>query len=184
MTALVGPSGAGKTTILNMIAGIMKPDAGRIAVSGRVLFDHALGLDEPPERRHCGYVFQDGRLFPHLSVRRNLLYGHRLSGNRARWMGFEDVLALLNIEHLLQRYPDTLSGGEARRIAIGRALLSAPEFLLLDEPLTSLDKALREGMLETILSIRDRCRLPILYVSHQQEEVERLAADIVRLDDS
>jgi molybdate transport system ATP-binding protein len=142
VTALVGPSGAGKTSLLNMIAGVLKPDSGRIAVAGRTLFDADQGIDLPPEARRCGYVFQDGRLFPHLTVCANLRYGHRQSGAAER-IGYAEVIDLLGIAALAERKPRTLSGGEAKRVAIGRALLSQPDFLLLDEPLTSLDPVRR-----------------------------------------
>lgn len=181
VTALVGPSGIGKTTILNMIAGVLRPDHGRIAVAGLTLFDSAQGVDVPPERRRCGYVFQDDRLFPHMSVRRNLSYGQRLAPADARWAGFDEVVALLGLERLLDRRPRTLSGGEARRVAIGRALLSGPAFLLMDEPLSSLDPERREAMLAAVERIRAHYALPILYVSHQQEEVARIADRVVMM---
>ena len=181
VTALVGPSGAGKTSILNMIAGILRPDAGRIAVGGETLFDNAARIDLPPERRRAGYVFQDGRLFPHRDVRANLRYGERLAPPEQRWIGYDEVVALLALEALTGRWPATLSGGEARRVAIGRALLSGARFLLLDEPLTSLDAAHREQMLGMIERIRDGFALPILYVSHQDDEVRRIAGRIVHL---
>jgi molybdate transport system ATP-binding protein len=181
VTALVGPSGAGKTTILHMIAGIVRPARGRVAVGGQVLYDTERGIDLPPERRRCGYVFQDNRLFPHLDVRRNLMFGHRLAADHAHWAQVEEVVELLGLGPLLTRHVRTLSGGEARRVAIGRALLSAPAFLLLDEPLTSLDLARREDLLAAIERVRDRFALPTLYVSHQQEEVARLAGQVVEI---
>jgi molybdate transport system ATP-binding protein len=179
VTALVGRSGIGKTTILNMISGILRPDRGRIAIAGRTLFDDALGIDLPAEQRRCGYVFQDDRLFPHMSVRRNLLYGHKLAPPDARWAAIDQIVALLALEPLLERRPRTLSGGEARRVAIGRALLAGPAFLLMDEPLSSLDPARREAMLAAVEQIRARYALPILYVSHQHAEVARIADRIV-----
>ena len=172
LTALVGHSGAGKTSVLNMIAGLLKPDAGRIAVSGEALFDSATGIDLPPERRRVGYVFQDHRLFPHTRVRANLMYGARPDG----WIGFADVVALLGIGDLLDRWPRTLSGGEGQRVAIGRALLSAPRFLLMDEPLSALDRARRDEIASLILRIRDALEVPILLVTHDEGEVERLGA--------
>lgn len=181
VTALVGPSGVGKTTILNMIAGVVPPDRGRILIGGRLLFDSAQGVDLPPERRHCGYVFQDDRLFPHFSVRRNLLYGHRPAPAGAHWGGVEEVADLLGLRGLLHRRPRTLSGGEARRVAIGRALLTGPAFLLMDEPLTSLDSDRREGVLSAIERVRDRFALPILYVTHQCDEVARVADRVVTM---
>ncbi|HTU13400.1 MAG TPA: ATP-binding cassette domain-containing protein [Allosphingosinicella sp.] len=181
VTALVGPSGIGKTSILNMVAGILGPDAGRIVVAGRALFDADAGIDLPPEQRHAGYVFQDDRLFPHLNVENNLLYGQKLARARDARIEAGEVIALLGLEPLLRRLPRNLSGGEARRVAIGRAMLARPAFLLLDEPLTSLDEALREEMLRTVERVRDQFRLPILYVSHNPEEVRRITAEVVRL---
>lgn len=181
VTALVGPSGIGKTSILNMVAGILAPDAGRIAVDGRVLFDAEAGIDVPPEHRHAGYVFQDDRLFPHLNVTSNLLYGRRLARGPDPGIDAGEVIALLALAPLARRFPRNLSGGEARRVAIGRALLARPAFLLMDEPLTSLDEALREEMLRTIERVRDQFRLPILYVSHNPDEVRRVTGEVVRL---
>lgn len=179
ITALFGPSGAGKTSLLNMVAGLLRPSEGRIAVDGEVLFDSAQGIDLPPEKRRVGYVFQDGRLFPHKRVRANLLYGLRLASPEHRWLTFEEALAFLGIGHLLERWPATLSGGETQRVAIGRALLSGPRFLLMDEPLSSLDAPRRAEIMTVIERIRDELKLPILYVSHDRPEVERLATRIV-----
>lgn len=181
LVALFGPSGAGKTSILNMVAGLLTPDTGRIAVAGETLFDRASRIDLPPERRRAGYVFQDGRLFPHKRVRANLIYGERLTPSDRRWIGFDEVVAFLGIGRLLDRWPRTLSGGEAQRVAIGRALLSAPRFLLMDEPLASLDMARRYEIMTVIERVRDELRLPILYVSHDRAEVERLATHVVDL---
>lgn len=182
ITALFGPSGTGKSSVLNMVAGLLRPDRGRIAVGGETLFDAAAGIDLPPERRRVGYVFQDGRLFPHRRVRDNLLYGWRLADPAHRWMALEEAVDFLGIAHLLDRWPRTLSGGEAQRVAIGRALLSGPRFLLMDEPLSSLDAARREDIMRVIERIRDELKLPILYVSHDRAEVERLASVIVTLE--
>ncbi|MEY4161130.1 MAG: hypothetical protein RLZZ136_1751 [Pseudomonadota bacterium] len=179
LTALFGPSGAGKTSVLDMIAGLLRPDQGRIVVADHVLFDSKTGINLPPEQRASGYVFQDSRLFPHRSVRDNLLFGWKLAPQQRRWMALADAVAFLGIEHLLDRMPSTLSGGEAQRIAIGRALLSGPRFLLMDEPLSSLDAARREDIMRVIERIRDELRLPILYVSHDRAEVERLANTII-----
>lgn len=183
LTALFGPSGVGKTSILNMIAGLLRPDAGRIAVDGNILFDSVARIDVPPERRRLGYVFQDNRLFPHRRVRANLLYGHRLADPGDRWMTIGQATAFLGIGHLLDRWPRTLSGGEAQRVAIGRALLGGPKFLLMDEPLSSLDAARRDEIIAVIERIRDELKLPILYVSHDRDEVERLATTIIDLRD-
>lgn len=182
LTALFGPSGAGKTSVLNMVAGLLRPDRGRIAVAGQCLFDSEARIDLPPEHRRAGYVFQDGRLFPHRRVRDNLLYGWRLARPDHRWMTLDEAVDFLGIGPLLARYPRTLSGGEAQRVAIGRALLSGPRFLLMDEPLSSLDAARREEIMQVIERVRDELRLPILYVSHDRAEVERLASTIVALE--
>ncbi len=173
-TVLFGPSGIGKSSVLNMVAGLMRPDRGRIAVDGEILFGD--GVNVPPERRNAGYVFQDARLFPHMRVRANLLYGVRGEAER-----FEDILGFLGIGHLLDRWPRTLSGGEAQRVAIGRALLSRPRFLLLDEPLSSLDRARREEIMLAIEHVRDVLRLPILMVTHDPAEAERIGTRVVRM---
>ena len=177
-TVLFGPSGIGKSSVLNMVAGLLRPDRGRIAVDGETLFDAVRpgGVDIPPERRRAGYVFQDARLFPHMRVRANLLYG---AGHEQA--AFEDRIAFLGIGHLLDRWPRTLSGGEAQRVAIGRALLSRPRFLLLDEPLSSLDRARREEVLVAIEHVRDALKLPILMVTHDPCEAERIGTRVVRM---
>ena len=182
LVALVGRSGAGKTSVLDMIAGLLRPDAGRIAIAGEVLFDAAAGICLPPESRAIGYVFQDLRLFPHLTVARNLAYGWALAPVERRFMGLEEACAFLGITHLLGRAPATLSGGEAQRVAIGRALLAGPRVLLMDEPLTGLDSARRRDVMAVIERIRDELRLPILYVSHAAQEVERLATFVIEMD--
>lgn len=173
LTVLFGPSGIGKTSVLNMVAGLLRPDAGRVAVAGRILFDSAAGIDVATQHRRAGYVFQDPRLFPHRRVRANLLYG------AADDSGLAATVAMLGIGHLLDRWPRTLSGGEARRVAIGRALLSDPAFLLLDEPLSSLDRARRGEIMDALLRVRDGAGLPILMVTHDPEEAERLGTRIV-----
>jgi molybdate transport system ATP-binding protein len=181
VTALFGRSGAGKTSVLNMVAGLTRPDAGRIVVDGRVLFDSEQAIDIPPQNRGAGYVFQDIRLFPHMNVEANLLYGWRLAPPENRWITPSEVCAFLGIEPLLRRRPTGLSGGEAQRVAIGRALLSGAKFLLMDEPLSSLDAPRREEILCVIERIVAQLRLPILYVSHDAKEVARLATHIVEL---
>lgn len=183
LTVLRGPSGAGKTSALNMIAGLMKPDRGRVLVNGRTLFDADQGIDLPPHRRRLGYVFQDGRLFPHLRVRANLLYGYRLARPEERWMTLDEVSAFLGIEPLLDRWPRSLSGGEAQRVALGRALLSGATALLMDEPLASIDPARREEIIGAILRIRDDLKLPMLYVTHDPAEADRLGDRIVAIGD-
>lgn len=179
LTALFGPSGAGKTSILNMVAGLLKPDRGHIRIGDRTLFGD--GVDLPPEARRIGYVFQDGRLFPHRRVRANLLYGHDLAVPAHRWMSLDEAIRFLGIADLLDRWPHTLSGGETQRVAIGRALLAAPEILLMDEPLSSLDAARRSEIMTVIERIRDELKLPILYVSHDRVEVDRLATSVVAI---
>ncbi len=177
-TVLFGPSGIGKSSVLNMVAGLLRPDRGRISVDGETLFDAAKPgvVDLPPERRRAGYVFQDARLFPHMRVRNNLLYG---AGQEQD--GFEERIGFLGIGHLLDRWPRTLSGGEAQRVAIGRALLSRPRFLLLDEPLSSLDRPRREEVLVAIEHVRDTLKLPILMVTHDPAEAERVGTRVVRM---
>lgn len=179
LTALFGPSGVGKTSLLNMVAGLLRPDRGHIRIGGRTLFDDATDL--PPEARRVGYVFQDGRLFPHRRVKANLLYGWRLADPANRWMTLDEAADFLGIGHLLGRWPQSLSGGEAQRVAIGRALLAAPQILLMDEPLSSLDAARRDDIMTVIERIRDELKVPILYVSHDRPEVDRLATQIVEV---
>lgn len=182
VTALFGPSGAGKSSILNMIAGLLRPDAGRIVAAGVTLFGP--DADLPPDARGIGYVFQDALLFPHLRVEANLRYGQRRAHGRAAIIEFGDAVELLGLGDLLRRWPETLSGGEAKRVAIGRALLSAPRILLMDEPLASLDGARREEIIAAILRIRDAVRLPILHVSHDRDEVDRIADAVVPVGQS
>jgi molybdate transport system ATP-binding protein len=175
LTALVGPSGAGKSSLLAMVAGLLRPDRGHIRVDGVPLFDKAAGIDLPPDKRRVGYVFQDARLFPHRRVRANLLYGHSLAAEEDRWIGLDEVVSFLGIGDLLDRWPRSLSGGEAQRVAIGRALLSGPRSLLMDEPLSSLDPPRRAEIMTLIERVRDELAVPILYVTHDVAEAERLA---------
>ena len=182
ITALFGRSGSGKTTTIHMIAGLLRPDQGHIRIDGTVVFDSAQGIDVPAEQRGIGYVFQDARLFPHLSVRDNLHYGARRARGRARTLQFDDVVALLGLADLLARRPVGLSGGERQRVAIGRALLAQPRLLLLDEPLAAIDVARRGELLPYLENLRDQFSLPMVYVSHQFEEVLRLAGDVVVMD--
>ena len=181
VTALFGPSGAGKTSVVNMIAGLVRPDRGRIVLGEAVLFDSTLRVDVPPHRRRIGYVFQEGRLFPHLSVKHNLDYGRWMNGQPADPAAFAHVVDLLDIAHLLHRRPGKLSGGERQRIAIGRALLMQPKLLLLDEPLASLDAARKAEILPYLERLRQES-VPMVYVSHQADEARRLATMVVRLD--
>lgn len=181
ITALVGPSGAGKSSVLEAIAGLLRPQSGRIAIGGAVLFDSAASIDLAPEHRACGLVFQDLRLFPHLRVRENLAYGEKLAPPERRFLSLEETARFLDIAPLLDRRPRTLSGGEAQRVAIGRALLSGPRFLLMDEPLTALDDARREAVIAVIQRIRAELALPTLLVSHDRADVARLADQVVEL---
>lgn len=181
LTVLRGVSGAGKTSVLNMVAGLLTPDRGHVAVNGDTLFDAAKGENLPTHRRRLGYVFQDGRLFPHLRVRANLLYGYRLAAPEERWMNLDEVVAFLGIAPLLDRWPRSLSGGEAQRVALGRALLSGARALLLDEPLASIDPARRSEIIDAILRIRDELKLPMLYVTHDPAEAERLGNQLVTI---
>jgi molybdate transport system ATP-binding protein len=182
VTALFGPSGAGKTTIINMIAGLVAPDRGRIMYRGKVLFDAAGKVSLPPHRRQFGYVFQDGRLFPHLSVRGNLEYGRRMYRLKRDVAELERVIALLDIGHLADRRPGKLSGGERQRVAIGRALLMRPQLLLLDEPLASLDAARKAEIMPYLERLRDEAQVPMIYVTHQPEDARRLASTVVRIE--
>ena len=181
VTALFGRSGAGKTSLVNMMAGLVRPDRGRIEIDGQVLFDSAAGIDVPVHARRIGYVFQEARLFPHYSVRRNLLYGHDLVPPAERYVELAHVVELLGLQDLLSRRPGDLSGGEKQRVAIGRALLASPRILLFDEPLASLDAHRKNEILEYIELMRDDVRIPMIYVSHAIDEVLRLADSVVLL---
>jgi molybdate transport system ATP-binding protein len=182
VTALYGASGAGKTTIVNMIAGLLRPDRGRIVLDGEVLFDDAARTEAPAWRRRIGYVFQEGRLFPHLSVKHNLDYGRWMGGHAADPAAFGHVVDLLDIGHLLDRRPGKLSGGERQRVAVGRTLLMRPRLLLLDEPLASLDAKRKAEILPYLQRLRDEAKVPMIYVSHDAAEVKRIATRVVRLD--
>jgi molybdate transport system ATP-binding protein len=183
IVALFGRSGSGKTTLIEAIAGLVRPQRGRIVVEGRTLFDSERGVDLPPEARRVGFVFQDALLFPHLSVRANLAYGERLTPARERFVEHSRIVSLLGLEPLMDRRPATLSGGEKQRVAIGRALLASPRLLLMDEPLASLDAPRKAEILQYIELLRDELKLPIVYVSHALEEVTRLADRLVLVAD-
>jgi molybdate transport system ATP-binding protein len=179
ITALFGASGAGKTTVLDAIAGLRTPSAGSIVVGSRVLFDRTRGVDLPPHHRHIGYVAQDVALFPHMSVRRNVLYGRR-DGQR---LSLETVVRMLEIAPFLDRQVPQLSGGERQRVALARALMSAPELLLLDEPLAAVDVERRRRILPYLERVRDELMVPIIYVTHDPSEVRQLADHVVILDE-
>jgi molybdate transport system ATP-binding protein len=181
ITVLWGASGSGKTTLLQCLAGLLRPDAGRIACREAVWFDAERGVCLAPERRRLGYVFQDVRLFPHLSVRSNMLFGRRFRGPSG--VSFEDVVALLGLGRLLHRTPSDLSGGEKQRVAVGRALLACPELLLMDEPLTGLDRGKREEIMAYVKAIPERFGVPILYVTHSDAERRFLADRVLNLED-
>jgi molybdate transport system ATP-binding protein len=183
VTALFGPSGAGKTSLVNMIAGLLKPDRGSIVLGDTILFDQAEAINVPPHRRRIGYVFQEGRLFPHLNVRQNLDYGRRMSGRPRDPGEFERIATLLGVTHLLQRRPRMLSGGERQRVAIGRALLMQPRLLLLDEPLASLDAGHKGEILPYLLRLRDQAAIPMVYVSHIAAELRQIATTVVQLEE-
>lgn len=181
ITVLWGASGSGKTTLLQCLAGLLRPDAGRIACREAVWFDAERGVCLAPERRRLGYVFQDVRLFPHLSVRSNMLFGRRFRGPSG--VSFEDVVALLGLGRLLHRTPSDLSGGEKQRVAVGRALLACPELLLMDEPLTGLDRGKREEIMAYVKAIPERFGVPILYVTHSDAERRFLADRVLNIED-
>lgn len=173
VVGLTGPSGAGKSSVLRAIAGLLQPDAGRVQLGQRVLLDRSAGVDVPVHQRRVGVVFQDSRLFPHLSVRQNLAYGHRGKTHQ------DDIVKMLGIEHLLDRRPASLSGGERQRVAIGRALLTDPALLLMDEPLASLDDARKQELLPFLADLPRRSAVPIVYVSHSLDELLQLADELV-----
>ncbi|HJR60017.1 MAG TPA: ATP-binding cassette domain-containing protein [Vicinamibacterales bacterium] len=179
ITALFGPSGSGKTTTLDAIAGLRRPQAGRIAVRDHVLFDSARRIDLPPHARHVGYVPQDTALFPHMNVRRNVLYGRR-PGQK---LALDVVVKMLEVGDLLERRVPDLSGGERQRVALARALMSAPDLLLLDEPLAAVDVERRRRILPYLLRVRDDLGVPVIYVSHDRAELDQLADRVIVLDE-
>lgn len=182
LTVLFGQSGSGKTTVINAIAGLARPDSGRIEADGTVFYDSDRRQFLPAHRRQIGYVFQDARLFPHLTVRQNLLYGGWFAKARKAGTDFDHIVDMLGVGHLLTRRPGALSGGEKQRVALGRAILSRPRMLLMDEPLAALDDARKAEILPYLERLRDDTRLPILYVTHSVSELARLATTVVMLD--
>ncbi|MEK6630713.1 MAG: molybdenum ABC transporter ATP-binding protein, partial [Acidobacteriota bacterium] len=183
VVALFGRSGAGKTTLINLLAGMLRPASGRISVDGTVFFDTAAKINVPVERRRIGFVFQDSRLFPHLTVESNLRYGLSRAPASDRRIAFQTVVDVLGIAHLLRRRPFSLSGGERQRVALGRALLAQPRLLLMDEPLASLDAPRKAEILPYIERLRDEFALPMVYVSHSLDEVIRLADHLLVISD-
>ncbi|MBO0334552.1 molybdenum ABC transporter ATP-binding protein [Sneathiella sp. CAU 1612] len=182
LTALFGPSGAGKTLLAKMLAGLVTPDEGHIELAGRTLFSSAKNINIPVHQRHIGFVFQEHRLFPHYSVRGNLTYGNGRRAGKATPVSFEKVADILGLAALLDREPASLSGGERQRVAIGRALLSNPKILILDEPLSSLDDARKREILPLIEALKSEFDIPTLYISHSIEEITRLADTLLLLD--
>lgn len=183
VTGVCGPSGSGKSTLLALLAGLLKPQQGRIGFGGEALVDTQRQVFVPPWQRHFGLVFQDGQLFPHLSVRNNLLYGYRQLQPARRHFELRAVTDLLEIGDLLDRRTTQLSGGERQRVALGRALLYSPRLLLLDEPLSSLDERLKQQILPFLKRVKEETRIPMIYVSHSPAEVEFLADRVLRIDD-
>lgn len=179
ITVLFGPSGAGKTTVVNAVAGLLKADFARIALDGNDLTDTTKRFELPPSKRRIGYIFQEARLFPHLTVRQNLLYGAWIQGFGRKGTKFDDLVELLGLGQLLRRYPRHLSGGETQRVAIGRALLAEPRMILADEPLAGLDEERKAEILPYFERLRDEVNVPFLYVSHSANEVARLATEVV-----
>ena len=179
--ALVGASGCGKSSLLHAIAGLLRPQRGFVRIGGQTLFDAAAGTDLPPHRRRIGYVFQDGRLFPHLDVAGNLRYGAGQAPREVAGPAWDEVVGLLGLAPLLKRRVQELSGGETQRVALGRALLCRPGLLLLDEPLSMLDFDRRDELLPYLIDARERCALPMIYVSHYPEEVQRMAEAVFSL---
>lgn len=183
VTALFGRSGAGKTSLINMIAGLVTPDRGHIELDGETLDDRGRRIHVPVHKRRIGYVFQDARLFPHLSVEQNLDYGRRMNGLQPDATEHDRIVQLLDLDALRERRPGKLSGGEKQRVALGRALLSRPRLLLLDEPIGSLDRERKGEILPYLVRLRDQAGIPMVYVSHEADEVRLLATQVIRLQD-
>ncbi len=181
VTAIFGPSGSGKSTLLSMIAGITQPDSGTITIDGECLFDSRLGINKPIHQRRVGLVFQDGRLFPHMTVEQNLNYAFKLNTQEKQLIQPMEIMQLLALESLKKQQPHQLSGGEKQRVALGRALLSSPKLLMLDEPLASLDDKLKQQILPYLKLVAENIQIPMLYVSHSMDEIAQLTSDIVHI---
>jgi molybdate transport system ATP-binding protein len=179
VTAIFGPSGAGKSTLLSIIAGITQPDSGRIVINGECLFDSQLRINKPIHQRKIGLVFQDGRLFPHLTVEHNLSYALNFIPVQNRQFQLKQIVTLLEIGHLLKQRPHQLSGGEKQRVALGRALLSSPRLLMLDEPLASLDDRLKSQILPFLKLVSNEINIPMIYISHSKEEIMQITDNLI-----
>ncbi len=181
VTAIYGPSGSGKSTILSLIAGITQPDSGYIAIDGECVFDSESKLNKPIHQRRIGLVFQDGRLFPHMNVEQNLTYAFKLNAHQQQLIQPAEIMQLLALDTLKKRHPHQLSGGEKQRVALGRALLSSPKLLMLDEPLASLDDKLKQQILPYLKLVAENIQVPMLYVSHSKDEISQLTSEIIYL---
>lgn len=179
VTAIFGPSGSGKSTLLSIIAGITQPDNGHITIDGECVFDSKLSVNKPIHQRRVGIVFQDGRLFPHMTVEQNLSYAFKLNAHQKQLIQPKEIMQLLALESLKKQQPHQLSGGEKQRVAIGRALLSSPQLLMLDEPLASLDEKLKQQILPYLKLVAENINIPMLYVSHSKDEIAQLTSNII-----
>lgn len=182
VTAIFGPSGSGKSTLLSLIAGITQPDSGIITIDGECVFDSKLGVNKPIHQRRVGLVFQDGRLFPHMSVEQNLTYALKLNSHQKQLIQPAEIMQLLALDTLKKQQPHQLSGGEKQRVALGRALLSSPKLLMLDEPLASLDDKLKQQILPYLKLVTENINIPMLYVSHSKEEILKLTSAIIYIE--
>ena len=182
VTAIFGPSGSGKSTLLSLIAGITQPNSGRIFIDGECVFDSQSGINKPVHQRRVGLVFQDGRLFPHMSVEQNLNYAFKLNAHQKQLIQPAEIMKLLALETLKKQQPHQLSGGEKQRVALGRALLSSPRLLMLDEPLASLDEKLKQQILPYLKLVAENINIPMLYVSHSMDEILQLTSDIIYIE--
>ena len=182
VTAIFGPSGSGKSTLLSIIAGISKPDQGRVVINGETVFDHEKKINKPIHQRRIGLVFQDARLFPHLNVEHNLRYPLKFTPTHEQQFHLNDIVNLLEIGHLLKRTTHQLSGGEKQRVALGRALLSSPRLLMLDEPMASLDESLKSQILPFLKKVADEIKIPMIYISHSREEIMQITNNVVYIN--